>query len=121
MSGRFKKGFTLVEIMVVLAIFAIIIAIAGATWLRSREISRSQGCQENLQKIDQAKEVYALENKLPDGTNVAMESLYASDGSGYIKRRPECPASGVYTANPIGENPTCDYTVTMSGVKPHQL
>lgn len=59
MIRRTAKGFTLVEIMIVVAIIGIIIAIAVPAFLRARENSRGRACQENLSKIDGAKEQYA--------------------------------------------------------------
>ena len=61
------KGFTLVEIMIVVAIIGIIIAIAVPAFLRARENSRGRACQENLAKIDGSKEQYGLEFKLGNG------------------------------------------------------
>ncbi len=58
-----KKGFTLVEIMIVVAIIGIIIAIAVPAFLRARENARGRACQENLSKIDGSKEMWALEEK----------------------------------------------------------
>jgi prepilin-type N-terminal cleavage/methylation domain-containing protein len=107
-----KKGFTLVEIMIVVAIIGIIIAIAVPAFLRARENSRGRACQENLQKIDGAKEQYALEFKLSNGSTIAYpDDLLlppaATTGEGYLKKEPQCPSSGSYTANAIGTDATC--------------
>ena len=55
---RYKrvKAFTLLEVLIVLAIIGIIVSIAAYTWFRQREISRGRACQENLTKISDAKE-----------------------------------------------------------------
>ncbi len=112
---KMKKGFTLVEIMIVVAIIGIIIAIAVPAFLRARENSRGRACQENLSKIDGSKEQYALEFKLSNGGTVSKDDLITPPGSsaaekaGYLKSWPECPAAGAgaYTIGIIGEDPQC--------------
>ena len=107
-----KKGFTLVEIMIVVAIIGIIIAIAVPAFLRARENSRGRACQENLTKIDGSKEQYALEFRVSNGATIDMDNLLNPNGSGvgtgYLKREPVCPGGGSYTVNVVGTDPTCD-------------
>jgi prepilin-type N-terminal cleavage/methylation domain-containing protein len=109
-----KKGFTLVEIMIVVAIIGIIIAIAVPAFLRARENSRGRACQENLTKIDGSKEQYALEFKAANGDTVSMAELLNPNGSGvgtgYMKREPVCPGGGAYDVREIGSDPECDAT-----------
>lgn len=118
-------GFTLVEIMIVLGIISIIVAIAVPAWLRQRENSRSRACQENLAKIDGAKEQWALENRLSNGTTVPSDWLSNTDicgPNGYIKREPNCPAGGTYTPNAIGSPPSCSYNgLELYGMPKHQI
>lgn len=120
-----KKGFTLVEIMIVVAIIGIIIAIAVPAFLRARENSRGQACQENLSKIDGAKEQYALEFKLSNGSDISMDWLVTpngcASGSGYLKKTPECPSNGSYETNAIGTAPTCSISTGNSPFTPHVL
>jgi prepilin-type N-terminal cleavage/methylation domain-containing protein len=104
-----SRGFTLTEIMIVFGIFSIILAIAVPTWLRQRENSRSSACQENLAKIDGAKEIYAYEHRLTNGASIQMSDLVEPDRSGYLRYEPHCPAGGVYALNPIGTAPSCSY------------
>ena len=112
-SGRhrsFKRAFTLVEIMIVLAIFSIIIAIAVPTWVKQRALSRQRSCQENLRKINGAKEEWAMENKQPTTAVPVWENLVAADGSGYLKRQPFCPGGGDYAINAVNVDATCTIT-----------
>lgn len=108
-----KKGFTLVEIMIVVAIIGILIAIAVPGFLRARENSRGQACQENLTKIDGAKEQWALEFKHSNGTDlVSSNDEFLGDVNifgvnGYVKKTPKCPSSGTYVVNNIGIDPAC--------------
>jgi len=106
---RSKRGFTLVEIMIVVAIIGIIIAIAIPSFIRAREVSRGRACQENLAKIDGAKEQYALDENLGEGAAAPAWSDIVGN-TNYLKREPDCPAGGVYTRAAIGTDPTCSYT-----------
>lgn len=105
-----KKGFTLVEIMIVVAIIGIIIAIAVPAFLRARENARGRACQENLSKIDGAKEQYALEEKVANDVEPTWDGLIKTDGTGYLKTTPFCPSTSTeYTIGTMGEAPTCPY------------
>lgn len=105
---RMQKAFTLVEIMIVVAIIGILIAIAVPGFIKARTVSQGRACSENLSKIDGAKEQWALETNHGAGITVGLSDLYASDGTGYIKSEPYCPTGGVYAVNAIGADPTCD-------------
>jgi prepilin-type N-terminal cleavage/methylation domain-containing protein len=100
-----SKGFTLVEIMIVVAIIGILIAIAVPGFVRAREQSRNRACQENLTKIDGAKEQFALESNAAAGAACALTDLVGADL--YLKRDPICPSGGDYTVGNIGTDPTC--------------
>jgi prepilin-type N-terminal cleavage/methylation domain-containing protein len=97
-----KKGFTLVEIMIVVAIIGLLAAIGIPSFQKARENSRTKACINNLRIIDNAKEQDALENNL----NVGGTSANYTD---YIKGNalPVCPASGTYTVGVIDTDPAC--------------
>lgn len=102
-----NKAFTLVEIMIVIAIIGVIVAIAMPAFLRAREVSRARACQENLAKIEGAIQVHATEDKLGQNDAVEFDDLIKEEGTGYLKRIPSCPANGTYTITTVGEEPTC--------------
>ncbi|MBU4201279.1 MAG: prepilin-type N-terminal cleavage/methylation domain-containing protein [Kiritimatiellae bacterium] len=121
-----KKGFTLVEIMIVVAIIGLLAAIAIPSFMRARTTSQANACINNLRQIESAKDQYALEAGL---TNLALMDTHWVDigpttnvAGGYIKAWPLCPASTSitsrttayqalteydYTINPIGSNAAC--------------
>ena len=101
------RGFTLVEIMIVVAIIGILISIAVPSFLRARENARGRACQENLAKIDGSKEQWALENNQSNGATVAWSDLVQSNRTGYLRATPICPSSGTYTIAVVGSDPTC--------------
>ena len=65
-----QAAFTLVEVSIVLGIIVILVAIAAPTWIRQREISRSKACQQNLTRIGDAKEMYAMEFRASNGAPI---------------------------------------------------
>ena len=100
-----QKAFTLVEIMIVVAILGIIIAIALPTFFRSRELSRMRACQENQSKIDGAKETWALDTRASATATPDWSDLVGA--SNFIRRSPECPASGTYVIGAVSADPSC--------------
>jgi prepilin-type N-terminal cleavage/methylation domain-containing protein len=103
--NRFKKnkGFTLVEIMIVVLIIGILLAIAVPNFIRARESSRTRTCIANLRQIEAAKEQWAMEN----GQGAAATPAQAALSPDYIKSWPACPANGTYAINAVNANPTC--------------
>ncbi len=98
-------AFTLVEIMIVVAIIGLLAAIAIPNFVRARTTAQMNACINNLRQIDGAKQMWALEKKKDATAIPAPEDLDA-----YLKSSLEslkCPAGGVYTIGPVDQKPTC--------------
>ena len=100
-----KRAFTLLEIMIVVAIIGILIAIAVPGWLRQRLLSAQRSCQEQLAKIDGAKEQWALETGQGEDAAPTPAMLYGE--TLYVRFTPVCPGGGTYVINTLAERPTC--------------
>ena len=84
-----RGGFTLVEIMIVVAIIALLAAIAVPNFLRSRKRSQATQVLEDLRQIDSAVDQYAIETNKSGGSTV----LWA-DVQKYIKNGTRLYTSG---------------------------
>ena len=120
-----KTGFTLVEIMIVVAIIGLLAAIAIPNFVRARAKSQAEACINNMRQIDAAVSQFALENKKITGD--AAPSL-ATDLTPYIKLNsagsiPNCPANGNYIVGAIGAIPqvTCSLGANPAVLPPHVL
>ena len=99
-------GFTLLEIMIVVAIIALLAAIAIPNFIKARARSSATACINNLRQIDDAKAQWALEtHKLSSAVPLDTDLF----GSGlFIKVKPVCPAGGQYDLRTVGEPALCD-------------
>jgi prepilin-type N-terminal cleavage/methylation domain-containing protein len=116
------SGFTLVEIMIVVAIIGLLAAIAIPNFMKARATSQANACINNLRQIDAAANQFALEKGKRSGDAIN----YPADLTPYIKLNtagsiPPCPVGGdYYQDNVVGSIPTCSLgnTVTPAHVLP---
>ena len=103
-NQRGRGGFTLVEIMIVVAIIGLLAAVAIPNFVRARNTAQRNACITNLRQLDGAKQQWALENKKGD-----TDTPTPDDVKVYIKneRFPSCPGGGSYTVNAVNTDPTC--------------
>ena len=100
-----RGGFTLVEIMVVVAIIALLAAIAIPNFVHARESSQRAACIANLKQIEGAKGTWAIERKKSSSDSPTDNQLFGA--TRYIRRKPSCPASGDYTIDLVGNPASC--------------
>lgn len=110
---RKNKGFTLVEIMIVVLIIGILMAIAVPNFIKARSNSQKSTCIANLKQIETAKEQWAMEN----GQGSTATPTSANLSPNYLKSYPACPTAGTYTIGDMSTRPACSNAASAG----HQL
>ncbi len=109
-----KAGFTLVEIMIVVAIIGLLAGIAIPNFIKARETARKNACINNLRLIDGAIQQWALEDNKNSTDLVSPTKLtvyLGRGGTGEINGTGpgavKCPSGGSYVMTTVNEKPTC--------------
>ena len=108
-----KKGFTLIEIMIVVAIIGLLAAIAIPNFVHARTTAQANACINNLRQIDGAKQEWALENKIAATASPTSGNIQPYMGRGVNGSLPTCPLDSAnsfgtsYTIGTLSQAPTC--------------
>ncbi len=110
-----KRGFTLLEIMIVVAIIGLLAGISTPSALRARENSQMNSILSNLRAIENSKDQWAIDNK----TGVGAQPL-DTDITQYLRsyKMPIPVVGETYIINPIGSNAVAQVPVKILNVAP---
>ena len=112
-----RNGFTLIEIMIVVAIIAIALAIAIPNYRQMTTTAKRTLCIDNLKNIAAAVERWAADNSIPAGVVITDEQAKDFYANYFRSGKPTCPSGGQYTLNPVGTTPQVQCTKESEGHK----
>jgi len=104
------KGFTLMEVMIVVSVVTMLATIAVPKYIRAQTQSQKQSCIYNLKQLDGAVQQWAMDYKKQSSDAVTETAI-----SVYLKNNtiPDEPASGSYQFTIVSETPTCSLGATL--------
>jgi prepilin-type N-terminal cleavage/methylation domain-containing protein len=108
MINKYRKAFTLVEVMIVTGIIALVLAVALPNYFSMIAKANKYTCIVNMYQIDGALSAWAIDNGIAKGKSVSADQ--ETDIYAYIQGGiPRCPANGTYSIHQIGIFPqvTC--------------
>jgi len=102
-----QGGFTLVEIMIVVAIIGLLASIAVPNFVKARTTAQLNACISNLRQIDGAIQQWALDTKQGDTASVTPADILP-----YLKNSVTCPSGGKtfadsYSVTTVQARPAC--------------
>ena len=109
MKTDYRAAFTLIEIMVVVAIIGLLASIAVPHIGNAIKKAQKQACALNRKNIDGAKLQWSVENHEPATATPTDADLFGENA--YIEHKPGCPMGGAYSLNAVREKCACSVPV----------
>jgi type IV pilus assembly protein PilA len=122
--SRSRRGFTLIELMIVVAIIAVLAGVLIPNFVHARAQSATAACEANLRAIATAAELYYSDNQAYPASTASVDRTFGSSSSAaagtYLNNTPNDPAAASTTARYAFTNDGAagapHYTITCPGL-----
>ena len=100
-----RGGYSLIELMFVVAVIGVLLSIALPSFVRAREASAQTACIVNLRQIDYAKTLWVFEQK-KEPEDIPKDADLFGPGK-FVVRKPSCPSGGTYVLRAVKYRAAC--------------
>jgi type IV pilus assembly protein PilA len=115
-----ERGFTLIELMIVVSIIAILAGILIPNFVNARAQAMTAACESNLRSIATAAELYYADQQIYPSSGDVSAALFTANGTAYLNNVPSDPAATTagapYTFTNTTNGGTAGYTIACPGV-----
>lgn len=115
-----ERGFTLIELMIVVSIIAILAGILIPNFVNARAQAMTAACESNLRSIATAAELYYADQQAYPNSGDVSSTLFTANGTGYLNAVPTDPAAptigAAYTFTNTTAAGVAGYTIACPGV-----
>jgi len=118
MKERKTRGYTLIELMIVILIIGILASIVLPHMVKGRYQAQYTSCQANLRNLASALEIYHTDKDQYPDSGELKEKLFQANGANppYMQPEPTCPSNNVTYGYEVDDVQHHNYTSYCRGI-----